>query len=231
MHTKTCASAVKIYLFFLFISLFAVSGCGLDIDFGGGTGDDDVEENEVIEGFIDEVDLPDISQNPDLVVKAYVVKDETVACCEDATSENDKFYIEGNLDPKAELRIFESGNEDSLLGTITIPVFPGAMIYIRDITIDGGPPEYEDIEIIFEGQVASKNCVNDTSRSGSIKVEILSEGRETEVTVNLTSGTDIERGDDEEDLPCEEIVEGRKVEVEGKLRIGETVDAESIKIL
>ena len=35
MHTKTCASAVKIYLFFLFISLFAVSGCGLDVEFGG----------------------------------------------------------------------------------------------------------------------------------------------------------------------------------------------------
>lgn len=231
MQTKNHASAVKIYLFFLFISLFAVSGCGLDIDFGGGTGNDDVEENEVIEGFIDEIDLPDISEDPDLVVKAYVVKDETVYCCENATSENDDFYIEGNLDPKAELRIFESGNEDSPLGTITVPVFPGAMIYVRDIVIDGGPPEYRDIEVIFEGQVASKNCVNETSRSGSIKVEISSEGSKTEVTVNLTSGTDIKRGDDEEDLPCEEIVEGRKVRTEGELQIGNTVDAELIEIL
>ena len=232
MHTKTRASAVKIYLFFLFISLFAVSGCGLDIDFGGGTGSgDDVEENEVIEGFIDEIDLPGISEDSDFVVKAYVVKDETVACCEDTTSENDNFYIEGNLDPKAELRIFESGNEDSLLGTITIPVFPGAMINIGDITIDSGPPEYEDIDIIFEGQVASKNCVNETSKSGSIKVEISSEGSKTEVTVNLTSGTDIKRGDDEDDLPCEEIVEGRRVVVDGELKIGNTVDAGSVEIL
>ena len=231
MHTKTCASAVKIYLFFLFISLFAVSGCGLDIDFGGGNGNDDVEENEVIEGFIDEIDLPDISEDPNLVVKAYVVKNDTVACCEDTTSENDDFYIEGNLDPKAELRIFESGNEDSLLGTITIPVFPGAMIYIRDIAIDGGPPTYEDIDIIFEGEVVSKNCVSETSKSGSIKVEILSEGSKTEVTVKLTSATDIERGDDEENLPCEEIVEGRKIRADGKLEIGNTVDAELIEIL
>lgn len=231
MHTKTCASAVKIYLFFLFISLFAVSGCGLDVDFGGGTGNDDVEENEVIEGFIDEIDLPDISEDPELVVKAYVVKDETLECCKDTTSENDDFYIEGNLDPKAELRIFEGEDEDPLPGTITIPVFPGAMIYIRDIVIDDGPPEYRDIEVIFEGQVASKNCVNETSRSGSIKVEISSEGSKTEVTVNLTSVTDIERGDDEEDLPCEEIVEGRKVKTEGKLQIGNTVDAELIEIL
>ncbi|MDE0291692.1 MAG: DUF5666 domain-containing protein [Candidatus Dadabacteria bacterium] len=231
MHTEVCANTLKIYLFFLFISLFAVLGCGLDVDFGGGTEDDDVEKNEVIEGSIDEVDLPDISENPSLVVKAYVVKNDTLECCKDTTLENDRFYIEGNLDPKAELRIFEGENEDHLLGTITVPVFPGAMIYIPDITIDGGPPEYKDIDVIFEGQVASKNCVSDTSRSGSIKVEISSESRETEVTVNLTSATTIERGDDEDNLPCEEVVEGRKVEVDGKLRIGETVDAESIKIL
>ena len=230
MHTKNRASAVKIYLFFLFISLFVVSGCGLDIDFGGGTGNDDVEENEEITGFIDEIDLPGISEDPDLVVKAYVVKDETVYCCEDTTSENDYFYIEGNLDPKAELEIFESGNEDSPLGTITVPIFPGAVIYIRDITIDGGPPKHEGIDIIFEGQVVSKNCVSETSKSGSLRVEILSEGSKTEVTVNLTSGTDIKRGD-EENLPCEEIVEGRKIRADGRLDIGNTVDAELIEIL
>ncbi len=231
MHAKTCASAVKIYLFFLFISLLAVSGCGLDVDFGGGAGEDDVEKNEVIEGFIDEVDLPNISEGASLTVKAYVVKDQTVVCCEDTTSENDDFYIEGNLDPKAELRISESGNEDSLLGTIPLPVFPGAMIYVRDIVIDGGPAEYKNIDVIFEGQVTSKNCVDETSKSGSIKVEILSEGNETEVTVNLTSGTDIERGDDDEDLPCEEIVDGRRVKVDGKLGIGESVQAELVEIL
>ncbi|MCY3986724.1 MAG: hypothetical protein OXF23_06790, partial [Candidatus Dadabacteria bacterium] len=174
---------------------------------------------------------PDIGENPSLVVKAYVVRNETLECCQDTTSENDRFYIEGNLDPKAELRIFEGENEDLLLGTITIPVFPGAMIYIRDIAIDGGPAEYTDIDVIFEGQVASKNCVSDTSRSGSIKVDILSEGRETEVTVKLTSETTIERGEDEVNLPCEEIVEGRKVEVDGKLQIGDTVEAELIEIL
>ena len=230
MHIKNRASAVKIYLFFLFISLFAVSGCGLDVDFGGGTGDDDVEENEVIEGFIDQVDLPNISENPSLIVKAYVVRDQTVACCEDTSSENDDFHIEGNLDPEAELRIFESGNEDSILGTITTPVFPGAIIYIRDIIIDGGPAVYKNIDVIFEAQVASKNCVNETSKSGSIKVEISSEGNKT-ATVNLTSETAIERGEDEDSLPCDEIVEGRKVMIEGELQIGNTVEAEMIEIL
>ncbi|MCY4262941.1 MAG: hypothetical protein OXC97_06490, partial [Candidatus Dadabacteria bacterium] len=69
MHSRACASTVRIYLFFLLISLFSVSGCGLDIDFGDGNNDDDVEKNEEIEGSIDEVNLPDIGENPSLVVK------------------------------------------------------------------------------------------------------------------------------------------------------------------
>ena len=228
MQTKTCASAVKIYLFFLFISLFAVSGCGLDIDFGGGTGNDgDVEGNEVITGFIEEI-IPDIGEDSNVVVKASVVKDEIVACCEDTTSVRDDFHIEGNLDPKVELEFFENGN--SSLATIRIPVFPGATIDIADITIEDRVPRYDYINVGFEGQVDSKNCVNDTTPSGTMRVEISSEGSVTEVTVNLTSRTDIERGDDE-DLPCEEIVEGRKVKVDGKLGIGETIEADLVEIL
>lgn len=228
MHTKTCVSAVKIYLFFLFISLFAVSGCGLDVEFGGGVGADDVAKNEVITGFIEEI-IPSIGEDTNVVVRASVVKDETVFCCEDTTSVRDNFYIEGNLDPKAELEFLENGS--SSLGTITIPVFPGAVIDIQDITIeDKFPKDDYYINIGFEGQVDSKNCVNDTTPSGTMRVVISSEGNETEVTVNLTSRTDIKRGD-EQDLPCEEIVEGRKVEVDGKLGIGETVEAGLVEIL
>ncbi|MDE0159065.1 MAG: hypothetical protein OXI02_06795 [Candidatus Dadabacteria bacterium] len=226
MHTKTCASAVKIYLFFLFISLFAVSGCGLDVEFGGNE-NEDVEENEIITGFIEEI-IPDIGTDSNVVVRASVVKDETVFCCEDTTSVRDDFRIENNLDPKAELEFLENGN--SSLGTIRIPVFPGATIDIADIIIEDRVPRYDYINISFEGQVDSKNCVNDTTPSGTMRVVILSEGNETEVTVNLTSRTDIERGD-EEDLPCEEIVEGRKVKVDGKLGIGETVEADLVEIL
>ncbi len=226
MYAKPRASAVKIYLFFLFISLLAVSGCGLDVDFGGGTGEDDVEKNEVITGFIEEV-IPDIGDSS-LVVRASVVKDETVFCCEDTTSVRDDFRIEGNLDPKAKLEFFDG---DSSLGTITIVVFPGAVIDIQDITIeDKFPKDDYYINIGFEGQVDSKDCVDDSSPRGTISVKISSEGNETEVTANLTSGTDIERGD-EEDLPCEEIVEGRRVQVDGKLRRDETVQAELVEIL
>ena len=227
MHTRTRASAVKIYLLFFFISLFAVSGCGLDVDFGGGTADGDVEANETITGFIEEI-IPDIAEGSNLVVRASVVKDETVFCCEDTTSVRDDFHIENNLDPKVELEFFENG--DSSLGTIRVPVFPGAVIDIQDIVIEDRAPRWDYINISFEGQVDSKNCVNDTSSGGTIRVKILSEGNETEVTANLTSRTDIERGD-EEDLPCEEIVVERKVRIDGKLGIGETVEADLVEIL
>ena len=228
MHTKTRASAVKIYLFLLFISLFAVSGCGLDIDFGSGTDTSDAEKNEVVTGFIEEV-IPDTDTgDSSLVVKASVVKDETVLCCEDTTSVRDHFRIEGDLDPKAEFEFFAG---DSSLGTIRISVFPGAVIDIPDISIVDRVPSYSYINIGFEGQVDSKNCLNDTSPGGTMRVKISSEDKETEVIVNMTSGTtDIQRGD-EEDLPCEEIVEGRKVKVDGKLKAGETVEAGLIEIL
>ena len=161
-------------------------------------------------------------------MKVSVVKDDTVFCCEDTTSVRDDFRIEGNLDPRAKLEFFDG---DSSLGTITIAVFPGAVIDIQDITIeDNFPKDDYYINIGFEGQVDSKNCVGDSSPRGAISVKISSEGKETEVTANLTSGTDIERGD-EEDLPCEEIVEGRKVRVDGKLRRDETVQAELVEIL
>ena len=186
-----------------------------------------MEENEIITGFIEEI-IPDIGTDSNVVVRASVVKDETVFCCEDTTSVRDDFRIENNLDPKAELEFLENGN--SSLGTIRIPVFPGATIDIADIIIEDRVPRYDYINISFEGQVDSKNCVNDTTPSGTMRVVILSEGNETEVTVNLTSRTDIERGD-EEDLPCEEIVEGRKVKVDGKLGIGETVEADLVEIL
>ena len=225
MHTKTRASAVKIYLFLLFISLFAVSGCGLDVDFGSGTDTGDAEKNEVVTGFIEEV-IPDI-EDSSLVVKASVVRDETVLCCEDTTPVRDDFRVEGDLDPKAEFEFFDG---DSSLGTIRISVFPGAVIDIQDISIVDKVPSYSYINIGFEGQVDSKNCLNDTSPGGTMRVKISSEGKETEVIVNMTSGTDIQRGD-EEDLPCEEIVEGRKVKVDGKLKAGETVEADLIEIL
>ena len=81
MQTRTRASAVKIYLFFLFISLFAISGCGLDIDFG--SGDDknaEVAYEETIEGTIK--DVPSTYQGASFVVKACVVKDGDLRNCE-----------------------------------------------------------------------------------------------------------------------------------------------------
>ncbi len=219
----------KFYLFSLAISLFALMGCGLDIDFGGGSGSGDADKNEIIMGFIKEI-LPSLTDNPDIIVKAAVVKDgETLECCEYTTSERNDFSLEGDLDPEVELQFFESGDESSPLGTIRLPVFPGSVIDVQDILIDSGVTSYDYININFTGQVSSKNCFDDTSKSGSIKVKISSGDNDIEVTVQTTSRTDIERGD-EEDLPCEEIVQGREVKVDGKLGLSSTVVADLIEI-
>ena len=102
------------------------------------------------------------------------------------------FRVEGDLDPKVELEFLENGS--SSLGTITIPVFPGAVIDIQDITIeDKFPKDDYYINIGLEGQVDSKNCVDDSSPRGTIQIKISSEDNETEVTVNLTSATDIRK--------------------------------------
>ena len=107
MQTKTRASAVKIYLFFLFISLFAISGCGLDIDFGSGDDKDtEVRPNETIMGTIE--DAPSMYDGS-FVVKASVVRDGNIEeCCKITASEGSEFSLEGNLDPEVQLQIFDS---------------------------------------------------------------------------------------------------------------------------
>ena len=66
---------------------------------------------------------------------------------------------------KVELEIFENGNENSSLGTIRVPVFPGATIDIGDITIkDNGNIDYdrEHVDITFNGQkISEKLCEDD----------------------------------------------------------------------
>ena len=240
MHTKTCASAVKIYLFFLFISLFAVSGCGLDVDFGGndgGDGNSGVASEETIEGTIE--DVPSEYEGKSFDVKACVVKggiiEEVCKVTEEDVSEDEEFSLKGNLDPEVELQIFESENEDSPIGSRRIEVFPGAMIVIEDITIEAdGRVVYdpEEANITFRGEVSDRNhnCTEGGGNlDGRIDVTISSEGSETvTITVRLDD-TEIFR---EDDPMCEQIASGRNIEVDGKLtNESKTVEADLIEIL
>ncbi len=239
MHTKTCASAVKIYLFFLFISLLAIAGCGLDIDFGGtgNNGNADVADEETIEGTIE--DVPSEYEGKSFVVKACVVKGGTIEeicrVTEENVSEDKEFSLKGNLDPEVELQIFESENEDSPIGSRRIEVFPGAIIVIEDITIeDDGRVVYdpEEANITFRGEVSDRNhnCTEEGGNlDGRIDVTISSEGSET-VTINVRlDGTEIFR---EDDPMCEQIASGRNIEVDGKLtNESKTVEADLIEIL
>ena len=236
MHTRTCASAVKIYLFFLFISLFAVSGCGLDIDFGGtgNNGNADVADEETIEGTIKNV--PSKYEGASFVIKACVVEDRNLRDCEvraleEEVSQDEKFSLEGNLDPEIELQIFETGDESEEIATRIIEVFPGATIDIRDIDINNKKEIVflEEVEVTFNGEVDVEGNVNcteeDDELNGRILIRISAEGSEAvTITVRLDN-----TGIEGEDNPrCDQLAPGRGVEIrDGKLT-GEpkTVEAE-----
>lgn len=228
MHTKTCASDVKIYLFFLFISLFAVSGCGLDIDFGSGDDSNiNVRANETIIGTIENV--PSKYDGSSFVVKASTIRGEDKEeCCQVAgVSEDEEFSIEGDLDPEVELEIFESGDETSPIGRGRIEIFPGAVIEIEDITIKvDGDIEYdrENIDITFNGEVSNnEDCTDGNGEiNGQIEVTISSEGREPELITVKLDDTEIRR---EDDPMCHQISSGREVEIDGKL----TNDSKTVK--
>ena len=251
MHTKTCASAVKIYLFFLFISLFAVSGCGLDVEFGGNGDGNDAEGPERIEGFIIDVIPQRDDEVSDLVIR--IVNKETtqnyqllkdcrmgarnseVENPEQTTKAAGNFCVEGDFDPEAEIRISEVGEEDSPLAVTKLTVFPGAMIDIGDIRLRGGNIEYTedtniDFNIDFRARVSTINCLDNT---GNIEVEIDSnkttDNNPIEVLVQIKSDTEIETANFE-NLGCDSITVGDIVRrLEGTLD-GITIKASFIEI-
>jgi len=242
MQTKTCASAVKIYLFFLFISLFAVSGCGLDIDFGGtgNNGNTNVEDEETIEGTIK--DVPTAYEGASFVIKACVVEDGDLRNCEvraleEDVFEDEEFSLKGNLDPEVQLQIFETGDESSDIATRVIDVFPGATIEIGDIDINNNKEIVflEDVEITFTGEVdveGNRDCTDENDElNGKILIKISAEGSETvTVTVRLE-----DTGIEGEDNPrCDQLAPGREVEIKDGELTGEprTVRAvEPIRLL
>ena len=233
MQTKNRASAVKIYLFFLFISLFAVSGC-VDIDFGSGDNDNsNVKTNEMIIGTIETV--PSEYRGSSFVVKTSTIRGEDKEeCCQSSgISEGEEFSIEGDLDPEVELEIFESGNGNSRIGGGRIEIFPGATIEIEDITIEpNGDLDYdrEEVDITFNGEVSDNADCEEGSEeiNGQIEVRISSEGRDPELITVKLDGTEI-LGED--DPMCHQIPPGREVEIDGRLtNDSKTVRATIIEI-
>ena len=242
MHTKTCASAVKIYLFFLFISLFAVSGCGLDIDFGG-TGDSgnaDVADEEIVRGTIR--DVPAAYETARFAIKACVVEDGDLGNCEvraivEEGSKGEKFSLQGNLDPEIQLQIFETGDESLRLGAGRIDVFPGSVIEIENIDIRDNRIVYDpkEVEVTFNGAVDVEGNVNcteeDDELNGEVLIRISAEGSETVTITVILGGTAIEG----EDSPrCDQLAPGRDVEIRNGRLTGEpkTVGAvEPIRLL
>ena len=224
MHTRTRASVVKIYLFFLFVSLFAVLGCGLDVDFGGdgSGGSDTAADEETIKGTIKNV--PSEHEGASFVVKACVVKDgiieQNCRTVKEDVSEDKEFSLTGNLDPEVELQIFKSGDETSLIGSTRIDIFPGATIVIKDLTVETDSSIIYDpteADITFSGKVSDRNhsCTEGNGDlDGRIDVTVSSEDSGT---VTITVRLDNTEIYGEDDPMCEQIASGRDIEVDGKL--------------
>ncbi len=236
MHVKTCASVVKIYLFFLFISLFAVSGCGVDVDFGGNSnsnGDADVASEEKIEGTLRNV--PSAYEGAMFVIKACVVVDGDPTNCnveamEEDVLEDEKFSLEGNLDPEVQIQIFETGDEFSRIGAKKIDVFPGAEIDLGDVDLENDKSLVyrQEVEITFSGEVHENgNCTDeDNELNGEILVKI-TDGSDSPpiITVRLDD-TGIEG---EENPRCDQLAAGRNVEIKDGLLL--TDESNAVKAL
>lgn len=225
MRADVRGSSFRIYLFFLVVS-FLAAGCDLDIDFGSGGNGETVEDDEVIMGSVEEV--PD---NVDGVsgLLAKVTSGDGLRSYEDTTEEpSGDFSVSGDFDgSNARLEIFENENSDSVLGSIRLNVFPGAVLDIGDIRVGGTNIELtEDTNITFNGEISGKTC---EGRNGNLEVTIESDGEETEVTVSVTASTEIEIGSDE-NLECGDIVTGDEAEIDGILLVGSTVEATIIDI-
>ena len=216
--------SLKTYLFFAVVSLSASAGCGLDIDFGGGGGGGNVESRETVRGSVREV-IPSVEDGVSGLFVRFTNDDGNQETYSDSTDSGGKFSVNGNLDPGGKLEILENEDSDSVLGSISLNIFPGAEVNIGDVRLRSGVAELtEDVRIIFEGTVTDVSC---SGASGTLEVEI--EGREREVLVQVSSSTDFDIRDNDS-LECDSIIEDDQVEIRGVLLQGDTVRATDIII-
>jgi len=93
---------------------------------------------------------------------------------------------------------------------------------VGNLTLTNGAVTFEgDIVIIYTGDLVDNNC---SSNVGTLVVE----NSGTEVIVQVSSSTDINRGSD--NLICEDLLIGETLEILGVLLTGNTLDAFQIDI-
>ena len=145
-----------------------------------------------------------------------------------STSRSGYFSIEGDFSGDSEIQFQDVDDLNKVLAKRLLTIFPGAELDIRDISIENGTVEFEDILIDFTGDVIENNCVDGGVSSGSIKLRIEDSDGDIELIVQIFSSASITNGSE---VNCDNILIGQELKVRGKLLVGgNSVDATLIDV-
>jgi len=117
---------------------------------------------------------------------------------------------------------------DLSLGLTQITVFPTASLDLGNVMIENGNVSFDPTnpDVTFEGDIIQNNCSDNT---GTLIVDAKQGSDETDVLVQVTASTDVERTNGDEVL-CENLLVGQTVETRGELLTGDTVDAIRVEL-
>ena len=208
----------------LAIAVFAIGGCDVEFggggDNGGGGGGGGGSEIETIQGSVVDV-IPD-EPLEGIIVDVSV---DGIDLESGVTDDGGFFSIDG---PIAGTALLEFTSESGmLLGSYGVEIFPTAIVELGDITLENGVVKLDNTnpEVTFDAQVTQNNC---TGNTGSMQVEARNDQGTTVAIIQISNSTDIIIDGDEVD--CEDILEGRNVEIQGDLISSSTVDASRVEI-
>jgi|GEM_PF-938139 len=208
------------------VSFLTIGGC--DVEFGGGGnnggggGGGGSSNPEIVQGTIIDI-IPD--EDTEGITVVITNKDNVEFM--DTTNSAGFFSISSGTGTFAGIPRIEFFSGTLSLGFRDLNVFPTAKLELGNITLENGGVTLSDIlDVTFEGDVITNTCVGN---SGIIEVEASREGESTDVIVQISASTDILRDSDE--ILCEEVLIGQRVEIRGILQTGNNVDGDFIDLL
>ncbi len=211
-------------LFLFFLSFLNIGGC--DVDFG--TPDDSgngSNNGESVEGKVISV-IPSREKGVENIT-VKIISEITQEEFTDITNSSGFFKIEGSFAGNAKIEFIDEENEEQSLGKAIINVFPTAELKLGDISLEDGNIVFEDdTTVTFDAVITQNDC---TVNNGTLTVEALNDDHTVEIVVQVDNATDIKR--DEDDITCDDLIDGDDVEIEGTLLLGNSVKAHSIEVL
>ena len=197
------------------LSFFTIGGC--DIDFGTSDGSSGSSDPESIEGTVINV-IP--SADIEGIAVDVTDADNQLNISSDVTLSSGFFKVTGSFIGIPTIEFFDQ--VDQSLGLINVTVYDDSRIQLGNIRLENGVVILDDSTIVtFEGNVAldGNNCTNNV---GTITVETLD--RDTDVILQISSSTDVlDKNND--DISCQDFLNGNRIETRGILLLGNTVDA------